>query len=555
MHYNLKRIIIISLLSATPLVVGHASAETSLRYDPELILHDEASFNAGNLPDSYIFETEIETVTNEPQPDLLDAFIQTKIAEENEHNAAETITEQNNAIEVITEQNNAVEVIAEESNAVKIVPEQNIIVQGHDDLWNRIRNGFNMKNIDSSLTDKHANWYASRPDYVERMLTRSQKYLFHIVKEVEKRGMPAEIALLPMIESAYNPEAYSKSHAAGIWQFIPATGRHFGLHQTYWSDERQNITEATTAALTYLKYLHNTFGSWDLALAAYNAGEGTVSRAIKHNERKNLPTHYAALPLSKETRNYVPKLQAVKNIIAEPYRYGISVQAIANQPYFTTVNAPKQIDAKLVAELAEISNAEFSALNPNYKRPVLISSNADQQILLPTWSAETFTHNLSQYDKPLTTWTTYIAKHGEKVATIANKFSISASKLRKVNNLSRDSRLRSSRPLLVPNKSSEKPKILLAKFNTIPVYTPSKKSHEKKIISYKVKRGDTLSSIARKYKVRSKDIAKHNRIKKSRIKAGQVLKIIKSTSKKSKRRSKKVAKHKKRSSKLYKRSK
>ncbi|MEZ0210666.1 MAG: transglycosylase SLT domain-containing protein, partial [Methylophilus sp.] len=179
-----------------------------------------------------------------------------------------------------------------------------------DSLWDRVRDGFNMPDIDSDYTNKHEQWYASRPDYVSRMLERSKKYLYHIVVEVEKRGMPTEIALLPMIESGFNPKALSTSKASGIWQFIPSTGKDFGLKQNYWKDSRKDVTAATQAALNYLQKLYTMFGAWDLALAAYNAGEGTVARAIERNQRLGLPTDYQHLSLPDETRNYVPKLQA-----------------------------------------------------------------------------------------------------------------------------------------------------------------------------------------------------------------------------------------------------
>ena len=231
-----------------------------------------------------------------------------------------------------------------------------------------------MPNSKSSLVSRHEDYYTSNPDYVRRMVERSQKYLFHIVEEVEKRGMPTEIALLPMIESAYNPQAYSSGRASGIWQFIPSTGKHFGLKQNWWVDNRRNITIATDAALDYLQKLHGMFGSWDLALAAYNAGEGTVGRAIESNRKLGLATNYESLNLSVETKNYVPKLQAIKNLMTNPGKYGLKIQTIANTAYFTKVSAPAQIDARLAAKLAEISDAEFLALNPSYNRPVIASS-------------------------------------------------------------------------------------------------------------------------------------------------------------------------------------
>lgn len=403
---------------------------------------------------------------------------------------------------------------------------------GQDDLWERIRLGFSIPDIDSEYTAKHENWYASRPDYVKRMLERSQKYLFHIVEEVEKRGMPTEIALLPMIESAYNPQAYSRSHASGIWQFVPATGKDYGLKQNYWTDKRRDVTAATNAALTYLQKLHGMFGSWDLALAAYNAGEGTVSRAIERNRKQGLPTDYQHLRLPEETKNYVPKLQAIKNIVFKPDEFGLSLVDIPNRPYFTRVLAPKQIDAKLAAELAEISPEEFSALNPSYNRPVIVSNNEVHQLLLPTWAAERFKENLANYDKPLTSWKTYSAKRGERIDYIAKKFNIGVSELREVNDLTGKKKIASSRPILVPIgfsadasfvPTSLDENIATKEYNTI---SAANSTSPTKTIRYKVKRGDTISSLADKFNVEKSQLLSTNRMRAGQLKAGQIIKVV-----------------------------
>lgn len=405
---------------------------------------------------------------------------------------------------------------------------------GQDDIWERIRNGFSMPDIDSEYTAKHENWYASRPDYVKRMLERSQKYLFHIVEEVEKRGMPTEIALLPMIESAYNPQAYSRSHASGIWQFVPATGKDYGLKQNYWTDKRRDVTAATNAALNYLQKLHGMFGSWDLALAAYNAGEGTISRAIEKNRKQGLPTDYQHLRLPVETKNYVPKLQAIKNIVFKPDDFGLSLVEIPNRPYFTRVLAPKQIDAKLAAELAEISFEEFNALNPSYNRPVIVSNSEVHQLLLPTWAAERFKENLQNYDKPLTSWKTYSAKRGERIDYIAKKFNINVSELREVNNLSSKKKIAYAGPLLVPTNVNDanvddQSRII---YDTNLAETRTNVENEPKstkTITYKVKRGDTISSLANKFNVEKNDLLNLNGMNLRGLKAGQMIKVITST--------------------------
>ncbi|MGE5027802.1 MAG: transglycosylase SLT domain-containing protein, partial [Betaproteobacteria bacterium] len=239
------------------------------------------------------------------------------------------------------------------------------------DLWERIRNGFTLQEVDTPLVQSHVAWYANRPDYVRRMVERSQLYLYHIVEEVEKRGMPTEIALLPMIESAFNPKALSRSRASGIWQFIPSTGKDFGLKQDWWYDGRRDVTAATDAALDYLQKLHDMFDSWELALAAYNWGEGSVQRAIAKNQRMGLPTDYLSLKMPAETRNYLPKLMAVKRIVMDPEASGLTLASIPNRPYFATVTTKRHIDVAVAARLAEIPLQEFVSLNPAHNRPVI----------------------------------------------------------------------------------------------------------------------------------------------------------------------------------------
>lgn len=425
------------------------------------------------------------------------------------------------------------------SNADQQIYEEATADSG-DDLWSRIKSGYAIPNVKSQYTTNHETWYASRPDYIKRMLDRSQRYLFHIVEEVEKRGMPTEIALLPMIESAFNPQAYSRSSASGIWQFIPSTGRDFGLQQNWWVDNRRDVTAATNAALTYLQKLHGMFGTWDLALAAYNAGEGTVQRAINKNRSKGLPTDYESLSLPPETRNYVPKLQAIKNIVTHPERFGLKINSIPNRAYFARVTTPKQIDAKLAAQLAEISFEEFSSLNPSYNRPVINATNDKNQLLLPVWAAERFVNNLANYDKPLTNWQTYNAKRGERMDNIAKKFGINVAQLRNVNGLSYTKKVRSAQTMLVPANYKDNPdqqsvnSLILAESNNEAeleqnsINNESNQKSEPKLstpLIHKVKRGDTLHALANKYDVNSKTIMKINGLKNNHLKLGQIIKL------------------------------
>lgn len=391
-----------------------------------------------------------------------------------------------------------------------------------NNIWLRIQAGYAMPDTTSKHTTTFENWYSSRPVYMETMIARSEKYLFYVVEEVEKRGMPTEIALLPMIESAYNPKAYSRSHAAGIWQFIPSTGKHFGLKQNWWVDNRRHVTEATQAALDYLQKLHSMFGSWDLALAAYNAGEGTVGRAIARNQRAGLPTDYQSLKLPLETEQYVPKLQAIKNIVSQPSQYGLTIATIANQPYFAEIDPPHQIDAKLAAELAGITDEEFALLNPSYNRPVVASKNNSHKLLLPVSAIETFQANLSSYDDSLISWKVYQAKSGEYIRNIAKKFNISPTQLRKINDLPKRQTIAGSLNLLVPNSSSEADTINVAKL------ADQKTKNERiasRTITHRIKPGETLSTLARKYGTNTKALMKINRLKSTKIKAGQIIKV------------------------------
>jgi membrane-bound lytic murein transglycosylase D len=454
-------------------------------------------------------------------------------------------------IEVITDPNDSV--LA--SEPVQDYLDDTIAVeQVQTDLWARIKDGYAMPNTTSGYTQRQENWYASNPDYLKRMLGRSQKYLFHIVEEVQKRNMPTEIALLPMIESAFNPQAYSRSRASGIWQFIPSTGKHFGLQQNWWVDNRRDVTAATDAALNYLEKLHGMFGSWDLALAAYNAGEGTVQRAINRNRDAGLPTDYASLSLPEETRNYVPKLQAIKNIITNPQKFGLNVDSIPNRPYFARVTTPKQIDSKLAAELAEISYEEFSALNPSYNRPVITSQGEKHQLLLPVWAAERFAQNLANYDKPLSNWQTYNAKRGESLDNIAQKFGMDVSQLRQANGLSSGNRLHADRAMLVALANNGQANATDANSNLIdetemennnvikesaaraePKREEAKTEREQiehriehiKVapVIHKVKRGDTLLALAAKYDTDTKTLMKLNHLKNGQLKAGQKIQL------------------------------
>jgi membrane-bound lytic murein transglycosylase D len=338
-------------------------------------------------------------------------------------------------------------------------------------MWERIRAGYRLAPLDTPLVQEWEQYYAHRPDYWARMVDRGSRYLYHVMEEVERRNMPAEIALLPMIESAYNPQAYSRSHASGIWQFIPSTGKLYGLRQNFWYDGRRDVLAATSAALDYLEKLHGMFGDWNLALAAYNWGEGAVSRAIAKNQAKGLPTDYESLTMPAETRNYVPKLLAVKNIIANPERFGVTLADVPNRPYFATVTTDRHIDVKLVAKFAEMSLEEFHFLNPAHNKPV-IKASSSETIVLPVEKIAVFKRNLEAYDLPLVSWQTYTVKRSDKPERIAAKHGMSLAELKQVNGVA-GKRIVAGQTLLVPLKAGAAepnlpdlpaPKVTLARY-------------------------------------------------------------------------------------------
>jgi membrane-bound lytic murein transglycosylase D len=384
-----------------------------------------------------------------------------------------------------------------------------------NDLWARIRKGFALPESTSKLVAKQEKWYASHQDYVARMIERARLYLYYITEEVEKRGMPAEIALLPMVESAFNPSAYSVSRASGIWQFIPSTGKKFGMQQNWWYDGRRDVISATSGALDYLQNLHDMFGDWDLALAAYNCGEGAIQRAQARNRHRGLAVDYASLKLLRETRNYVPKLLAIKHIISNPAEFGLTLQDIPNEPYFGAVATTSHIDVKLAAQLADISVEEFMALNPAHNRPVILQDTNDV-ILLPIAKIDTFRNNLASYDKPLVSWQSYKPRKGERLDKLAPRFGLSLENLKSINGLSRRGNISTGQTLLVPVNGAESESQFEA-FNMQIAADDATRS-----VRHVVRRGETLSGIAHRYHVSVVKLKKWNGSMKT-IRPGQTI--------------------------------
>ncbi len=385
-----------------------------------------------------------------------------------------------------------------------------------DDVWQRIRDGFAMPDLSGPLVAEKTAWYVARPDYLKRVFERSRRYLYHIVDELEKRGLPTELALLPMVESSFNPMAYSRAHASGLWQFIPGTGKRYELAQNWWYDGRRDIVASTSAALDYLKDVYDMHGDWHLALASYNWGENAVARALEKNRREGKPVDYSSINMPAETRNYVPKLQALKNILANPALFGIELDPIPNQPYFAAVNKTRDIDVRLAAELAEMTVEEFIALNPGFSRPV-IRADMTQRIVLPADRVDIFHANLTKYDdKSMVSWETYQPKKGDTLEGIAKKYGVGLAQLKEVNGITPRARAMPALLVVPANGAKDQGRLPIMYAPPIPVAGPRTFVHT-------VKAGETFPGIAGRYRVSVDDLRRWNKDKVGRLTAGQRL--------------------------------
>ena len=378
------------------------------------------------------------------------------------------------------------------------------------DLWERIRRSYAMPDLENGLVHDREQWYATRPDYIFRMTERSKKYLFYIVEELELRNMPTELALLPFVESAFNPQAVSTAKAAGMWQFMPATGRTFELKQNVFRDDRRDVLASTRAALDYLQKLYNMFGDWHLALAAYNWGEGSVGRAITKNQRAGLGTGYQDLTMPMETRMYVPKLQAIKNIVGQPETFNSRLPAIGNHPYFDTVTIRRDMDVVVAAKLAEVPIEDFKALNPSINKPVIMAAGTPQ-ILLPWENAKVFQTNLDAYaGGRLASWTVWVVPTTLRVADAAKKVGMSASEFRSLNNIPPHMVIRPGSALLVPRGAHNAQEV------TSQVADSGQMSLAPEVVLKKTiviaQRGATVASVAAKYKVSVANVAQWNNV-------------------------------------------
>ena len=385
--------------------------------------------------------------------------------------------------------------------------EEVLIQEKPEDIWNIVNKGYRIpdpkKKWAKKVVKKYERWYSEHPVYTYRMFERTKRYIYYVVQEVKKRNMPMEIALLPIIESAYNPIARSNMKAVGLWQFIPSTGKNYGLQQDWWKDERSNVILSTNASLNYLEKLYNQFGTWELALAAYNAGEGKVGREIKRNKRRKRATDYYTISLPRETDEYVSKLIAMKHIIQNPQKYNVEVPYIPNAPYFAEVTLTEQMDIDLILKLADISSEEFELLNAHHKRPLIPKESQPTTILLPQQKVEMYNKNLMAHNESLSNWVLYKPKRKESIMKVAKKFDINLSTFKRINSLNGRVTFRKNSTVLIPKSSELKSKYTLkgtGDFNYTSVGT------------HHVSKGDTLGGIARKYRVSIEDLKEFNEL-------------------------------------------
>ena len=400
------------------------------------------------------------------------------------------------------------------------------------DVWERIRSQIHLDIPQNRRVIMQRNWYNSHPDYLNRVAKRAEPFLYYIVEEIEKAEIPIEIALLPIVESAFDPFAYSHGRASGMWQFVPGTGTRFGMKQNWWYDGRRDVVASTRGAIKYLQYLNKFFdGDWLLALAAYNSGEGRVRNAVRYNRKKGLPTDFWSLKLPKETEAYVPKLLALADLVKRPEDFGIKIRAIENKSVISQVNIGSQLDLAKAAELAQLSLAELQHLNPGFNRWAT-DPKGPHYLLLPNHTIEKFNENLAKLSpKDRLAWQRYKIKRGDSLNKIAHKFNTNMDLIQHVNNI-KGNTIREGKYLLIPVATKSLDSYILSQNQRLAKKQNKQRLGEKH--TYKVKSGDTLWDIAQAYKVSTGSLAKWNGMApRDMLKPGQKLVIWKkSTAKK-----------------------
>ena len=404
-------------------------------------------------------------------------------------------------------------------------PQENYL---SNDVWQRIRSKLEFTIPDNPRVTSQRNWFVKHPTYLDRVAKRAEPFLYYIVEALEAADIPVEIALLPIVESAFDPFAYSHGRASGMWQFIPGTGKRFGMKQNWWYDGRRDVVASTQGAIKYLKYLNKFFdGDWMLALAAYNSGEGRVRRAVRNNRKKNLPTDFWSLDLPKETRAYVPKLLALADIVKRSDEFKIKLHEIDNSPVISQVDIGSQLDLAKAAQLADLSLTELQRLNPGFNRWAT-DPDGPHYLLLPNHKIDNFVQGLAKLSKnERLAWQRYKIKSGDSLGEIAQKFNTEIALIREVNNV-KGNQIRAGKFLLIPVATASLDSYLLSQNQRLAKTQNKVLAGEKRI--HIVKSGDTLWDISRTYRVSTRSIAKWNAMApKDTIKPGQKLVIWKKT--------------------------
>jgi membrane-bound lytic murein transglycosylase D len=378
------------------------------------------------------------------------------------------------------------------------------------DLLGRLRAGFALEIGSDPAVQRELDWYAAHPEYLGRVFERSERYLFHIATELEQRGMPLELALLPVVESAFDPFAYSHGRAAGLWQIIPGTGRRLGLKQNWWYDARRDVLESTRAALDYLEAMHGQFdGDWLLAVAGYNSGEGNVARAVGRAKQAGTATDFWNIKgnLPTETRTYVPRLLAIAALVADPAAHGVELPEIPDAPYFAVVETGGQIDMALAAELANLSTDRLYELNPGVNRWAT-DPDGPHRLVLPYQTSQTFATELAALgERERVEWTRHQIRTGQTLSQIAQRYGTTPDVLREVNGL-RNNTIRAGQYLMVPHAVKD----LSAYTQSLEARTQRRQDQNRPGQRYEhaVQPGETLWEIARRYSVSTRDLASWN---------------------------------------------
>ena len=394
----------------------------------------------------------------------------------------------------------------------------------YTDLWDRVRSGLRLPKLDHQRVAYHERWFSKNPEYMKRKMKRASLFLYHIVEELDRRGLPMDLALLPAIESAYQPHAYSRARASGLWQFIPSTARRYGLKVNWWYDGRRDVVASTTAALNYLEDLHAEFDDWYLALAAYNAGEGKVRYLMERNRRRGLPTDYLHLRrLRPETHHYVPKLMAIINIVRNPEKYGITLEPIPNEPYFGRVDLGSQIDLNVVAKLADVPVGDLYDINPGFRRWATDPSGP-HQVLVPIENKDTLVAGLANLSEDARIkWQRHRVKRGDTLGVIGKRYGVSVGAIKKANNI-RGTLIGVDQNLMIPISSRPLSRNIANITRPLPRSRVGPRGRAKVI--HRVRRGETLWSIARKYRVYVRQLARWNRMRtRDILRVGRRLKV------------------------------